>query len=110
MADPLCIEDSETASERSRQLDALKDVLGAPLSEGRESRLPRSSAVETRLGQALRARGHAPVAQRRVGPFVLDWALTKGTGNTQTRLDIEVDGPVCHCHRARRRAQTADRR
>ena len=58
--------------------------------------LPRSSAVEKRLGQALRARGHAPVAQQRVGPFFLDWGLAKGTGKTQTRLDIEVDGRVWH--------------
>ena len=58
--------------------------------------LPRSSDVEKKLGQALRARGHAPVAQQRVGPFFLDWALTKGTGKTQTRLDIEVDGRVWH--------------
>ena len=40
MADPLCIEDSETASERSRQLDVLKDVLSVPLSERCASRLP----------------------------------------------------------------------
>jgi len=58
--------------------------------------LPRSSAVEKKLGQALKARGHAPVPQQRVGPFFLDWALTKGTGKTQTRLDIEVDGRVWH--------------
>ena len=58
--------------------------------------LPRSSAVEKKLGQALRTRGHAPVAQQRVGPFFFDWALTKGTGKTQTRLDIEVDGRIWH--------------
>ena len=58
--------------------------------------LPRSSAVEKKLGQALSARGHAPVAQQRVGPFFLDWALTIGTGKAQTRLDIEVDGRVWH--------------
>ena len=40
MADPLCIEDPETVSERSRLFDALKEVLTALLSERRESRPP----------------------------------------------------------------------
>ena len=72
--------------------------------------VPHSSAVEKRLGDALLARGHAPVAQQRVGPFFLDWGLTKGKRSTQTRLDIEVDGRLGHEILPGRREPRDDRR
>ena len=58
--------------------------------------LPRSSAVEKKLGQALRTRGHAPVAAATGRTILPRLGADTRDGKTQTRLDIEVDGRVWH--------------
>lgn len=56
----------------------------------------RTSSVERRLGQCLKAAGLNPVPQLPVAHYFLDFAVVGDTAGLPVRLDVEVDGPHWH--------------
>lgn len=58
--------------------------------------VPRTSNIERRFGERLRASGLDPIPQMPVANYYLDFAVLGASNGIPIRLDIEVDGRYWH--------------
>lgn len=57
---------------------------------------PRTSRIERKFGESLKAAGFEPIPQVPVGSYYLDFGITGASEGLPIRLDVEVDGRFWH--------------